>query len=242
MIKKIFTAIFVCLLMISLTSLQVEARAGGGGGSGGSSGGGSSSGTNDDFSHTGHSGRGRTSRLESFLSFGGVVLVMGGYSAYTKRSNAIKAHRAVKKELAILEKQDDFWNEKRIKQEVENCYYAIQLAWSNQDFETLKDYLTPSLLEQWQIKLAWQEYKGQRNVLKKIRLLAQGVVEIYDSENDDEDCFWVYIEGKIDDRIIDTNNRTVERNNDLFIEYWKFQRVKNNIFLDEIYQQDEFEQ
>lgn len=234
MIKRIFTAIFVCLLMISLTSLSVEARAGGGGGSGGGSGGSSS--------HSSRSGRGRTSSLESFLRLGSSVLMIGGLSAYFKRSKAIKAHRAVKKELAILDDQDEFWNEKRIKQEVENCYYAIQLAWSNQDFETLKDYLTPSLLEQWQIKLAWQEYKGQRNVLKKIRLLAQGVVEIYDSENDDEDCFWVYIEGKIDDRIIDTNNRTVERNNDLFIEYWKFQRVKNNIFLDEIYQQDEFEQ
>lgn len=242
MIKKIFTAIFVCLLMISLTSLPIEARAGGGGSSGGSSGGGSSSGANDDFSHTSHSGRGRTSRLESFLSFGSVVLVMGGFSAYTKRSNAIKAHRIVKKQLAILADQDEFWNEKRIKQEVKNCYYTVQLAWSDQDFETLKDYLTPSLLQEWQTKLAWQEYKGQRNVLKRIRLLGQGIVEIYDSDSNDEDYFWVYIEGKIDDRIVDINNRIVERNNRPFIEYWKFQRVGNNIFLDKIYQQDEFEQ
>ena len=78
-------------------------------------------------------------------------------------------------------------------------------------------------------------------MLSKIRLLNQGVVEVYDSENDDEDYFWVYIEGKMDDRIVNSENKIIERNNDVFVEYWKFQRRGNNIYLDKVYQKDEFE-
>lgn len=244
MIKKGLVIISTVGLILMLTTMPLFARAGGGssggssGGSGGSSGGSSAHHSHGRNTNSQYSEKTGVTRL---LVYGSVATVMVGCGMYFRQAKARKMHRLAKKQLAILDDNDDFWNEKRIKKEVENCYYAIQQAWSNQDIETLKKYLTPSLLETWQTKLVWQQYQGQRNVLEKVRLLGQGVVEVYDSENDDEDYFWVYLEGKMDDRIIDEKNRIIEQNTDVFVEYWKFQRNGNNIYLDKIYQQDEFE-
>lgn len=44
------------------------------------------------------------------------------------------------------------------------------MSWSNQDHETLKDYLPPTLLEKWETK---------KERIKKIKLLDM-VVELYD--------------------------------------------------------------
>ena len=109
------------------------------------------------------------------------------------------------------------------------------------DLETLKDYLTPQLLDAWQTKMNWYEFQGRRNELTNIKLIKQHVVNVYDSENDDEDCFWVYIEGMMDDLTIDEQNQVIESYDGVFVEYWKFKRLGNRILLDEIRQQDEYE-
>lgn len=243
MIKKILGVISIVILILSLSISPLTARAGGGGSSGGGGGGSGGSSSSGSSSHS-HGSSNRSSDADDkvrLIGFSGLSLVMVVYGVHYRRSKAKKMHREAKKQLELLDDSDEFWSEKRIKKEVENCYYAIQMAWSNQDIEALQDYLTPSLLEAWKTKLNWQEYQGQKNVLSKIRLLNQGVVEVYDSENDDEDYFWVYIEGKMDDRIVNSENKIIERNKGVFVEYWKFQRRENNIYLDKVYQKDEFE-
>ena len=76
---------------------------------------------------------------------------------------------------------------------------------------------------------------------EEMKLIKQHVVNVYDSENDDEDCFWVYIEGMMDDLTIDEQNQVIESYDGVFVEYWKFKRLGNRILLDEIRQQDEYE-
>ena len=124
---------------------------------------------------------------------------------------------------------------------VKRNYFIIQDAWSNKNLEILKDYLTPQLFEAWQTKMNWYEFQGKRNELTNIKLIKQHVVNVYDSENDDEDYFWVYIEGMMDDLTIDDQNQVIESYDGVFVEYWKFKRSKDRILLDEIRQQDEYE-
>ncbi|WP_294581744.1 Tim44-like domain-containing protein [uncultured Thomasclavelia sp.] len=233
--------IIVLLILLVLTPFPVFARAGGGssGGSGGSGGSGSSSSRH--IHGSGEYNRNPIVRVASYLGFGSILVATGGLVVYKRRKYAMNLHRDAKEQLDILDDQDIFWNERDIKKKVEHCYYVIQEAWSKQDLDTLNKYLTPSLYEAWIIKLNWQKYKGQRNVLKSIKLLKHDVVSLYDSENDDEDYFWVYIEGKMDDRMIDDQNQIIESNNDTFVEYWKFLRDGEEIKLDMILQQDEFE-
>lgn len=163
------------------------------------------------------------------------------FNRYNQRVKAKLIQNKVKKELDVIENQDCFWDENELKEAVQASYYAIQVAWSNQDFHTLQEYLTPDLLKQWQVKMNWQNYKGHRNVLTNIRLLKNYVVDFNDSVNDDEDYLLVYIEGKMNDQLIDENSVIIESNKDVFVEYWKFKIQGKKIYLDCIYQSDEFE-
>ena len=90
-------------------------------------------------------------------------------------------------------------------------------------------------------KINWNEFQGKRNELSHIHLLKQNVVNLYDSENDNEDYFWVYIEGKMNDVTVDQQNQVIESYDGVFVEYWKFKRCGKQILLDEVRQQDEYE-
>ena len=98
--------------------------------------------------------------------------------------------------------------------------------------DTLKQYLSPSLYDQWQTKLNWWDYEGIRNELSGIRLLKTMVVEVGDG------YFWSYIEGKMRDRMIKDNEITQD-NKEMFVEYWRFIVEDDKIYLDEIKQDDE---
>lgn len=110
-----------------------------------------------------------------------------------------------------------------------------------QDLKTLKKYLTENLYDAWEAKINWNEFQGKRNELSHIHLLKQNVVNLYDSENDNEDYFWVYIEGKMNDVTVDQQNQVIESYDGVFVEYWKFKRCGKQILLDEVRQQDEYE-
>ncbi len=237
MLKKLLIILSIfCVLNFSLVS--IEARAGGGSSGGGSgSSGGSSSTSHSHYDHTSQGGP--YSSIISTVSFIGFTYFVLQVKRYYSRIKAKEAHWQLKKQMQTLDDQDEFWNNERIKKAVKESYYKIQEAWSNQDIETLKKYLTPDLLDAWTTKLNWYEYQGKRNILKNIRLIEQDVINLYDSKNDDEDYFWVYIEGKMDDRMIDENQQVVEKNTGIFIEYWKFKRQGQSILLDEIKQEDE---
>ena len=228
--KKIITILSTFLIITLLFTGSCYARAGGGSGSG-SNGGGSSSSRGNSYHDHYYGRRGRSNPIEGIVMT--VVVVSGIYG--------LNASQRTKKQLDILDDEDAFWNEERIKKEVKRNYFIIQEAWSKKDLETLKDYLTPQLLDAWQTKMNWYEFQERRNELTNIKLIKQHVVNVYDSENDDEDYFWVYIEGMMDDLTIDEQNQVIESYDGVFVEYWKFKRLGNRILLDEIRQQDEYE-
>ena len=97
-------------------------------------------------------------------------------------------------------------------------------------------YLTPSLWKEWELKIQNQIDKGERNLLTDVALLDFSITDILL----EEESFYVYIRGKMNDRTIDKNNQVIEFHDQEFIEYWKFKRVDENILLDEIRQKDEY--
>lgn len=241
--KRIIISTF--LIMICLLTGNCYARAGGGSGSGSSGGGGSSSSSSSPSYYHDHDhyyyGRRSYNPVSSIVSVGLFIGTIYGVYAFQRRYKANKLHQRAKKQLAILDDQDDFWNEKRIKEEVKKSYYLIQEAWGHQDLKTLKKYLTENLYDAWEAKINWNEFQGKRNELSHIHLLKQNVVNLYDSENDNEDYFWVYIEGKMNDVTVDQQNQVIESYDGVFVEYWKFKRCGKQILLDEVRQQDEYE-
>lgn len=225
--KKLIRCLFiVCILCFSVS--PVYARAGGGGGGSGGGGGGSSS-----SGHTHRSERRRASpqdRAAGFISFCLGAYSLSCFEKYRRRYKAISMHKAMKQELE--ENNNLFFDEKKMNKEVIDYYYTIQNAWNDKDMDTLKQCLSPALFDQWQTKLNWWDYEGIRNELSDIRLLKTMVVEVGDN------YFWSYIEGKMRDRMI-KDNEVTQDNKEIFIEYWRFIVEDDQIYLDEIKQEDE---
>ncbi len=225
--KKI-TIITILAILFFITPVQARAGGGGSGGSGGSSSG------NHNYYHASHSNGSSTP-----FAYIGIVLFAGA-TYFIKRSRIFSMNRKARKYLKEAKEKDEFWDKKNLLTMVEESYFQIQEAWSNQDMIILEKYLTPELYEQWNMKLSWQQYRNEKNILTKIRLISHYIVDINDDEDDTKDYFWIAIEGKIKDKII-RDDEIVEMNNNTFIEYWKFIRDGSNILLDEIRQEDEFE-
>lgn len=239
--KRIIISTFFIILCLFTGNCYARAGGGSGSGSSGGSGGGGSSSTSPSYYHGHYYGHRLYNPIVSVISTGVFIATAYGIHAFQRRYKANKLHQRAKKQLDILDDNDDFWNEERIKKEVKRNYFIIQEAWSKKDLETLKNYLTPQLFDAWQTKMNWQEFQGKKNELSHIQLLKQQVVNLYDSNDDNEDYFWVYIEGKMNDITVDAQNQVIESYDGAFVEYWKFKRSGNRILLDEVRQQEEYE-
>ena len=219
--KRLFKCLIV-MMILGLSISPVYARAGGGssGGSSGSSSGGSS------HSHPYHSGNSTpVGRLASYIGLASFCGGMVVFIVYKKRYKALSMHKEVKKQYPDL-------NEKALNQQVIDYYYAIQEAWAHKDMDTLKQYLTPNLYETWETKLNWWEYEGIENKISRIHLLKTIIVDYH------EDYFVSYIEGKMHDQMV-KNNEVISTNDQVFVEYWYFNKVDGKLYLDEIKQEDE---
>lgn len=222
--------VLVCLTIVLLFQFApVYARAGGG-----SSSGGGSSGRSSSHSHS-SSGSRRGSKYVGYI-----VLPMMTMGIYTlKRYDAILLHRKNKKRLLTLVKENAIWDRKQIQKRVHLVYHKTQQGWTNQDTSLLQEYLTPELYEEWKIKIEWQQYKNERNVLKNIRLLDTYIVYI-DSDKEYPYCI-VLINGYMSDTIINTKTgmHISRTSKSTFTEYWEFTLIDNQFYLNKIYQTDE---
>ena len=126
--KRIIISTF--LIMICLLTGNCYARAGGGSGSGSSGGGGSSSSSSSPSYYHDHYYYGRRSYnpVSSIVSVGLFIGTIYGVYAFQRRYKANKLHQRAKKQLAILDDQDDFWNEKRIKGKKELLFNTRSLG------------------------------------------------------------------------------------------------------------------
>ena len=108
--KRIIISTF--LIMICLLTGNCYARAGGGSGSGSSGGGGSSSSSSSPSYYHDHYYYGRRSYnpVSSIVSVGLFIGTIYGVYAFQRRYKANKLHQRAKKQLAILDDQDDTKN------------------------------------------------------------------------------------------------------------------------------------
>lgn len=232
--KKRYLIFFTTILCITLTMSPIFARAGGGGSGGGGSSGGSHS------SHSTNNSSSPRSGIRSVAILGACILITGAFMYAIKKYDVIVLARKNKKKLEQSATKDPVWQEENIIHHIEEIYYAVQTAWSNKDLETLEKYLTPSLFESWKLKLEWDEYRYQQNILENIRLLDQKIIYVNDDKDDSNDYFIVYIQGKIKDYMIDTiDHNVIQENDSQFVEYWRFLRIDNSFSLDAVFQEDE---
>ena len=144
-----------------------------------------------------------------------------------------------------MKKSDNAWKYKDISSTVEKGFLAIQRAWANMDMSTASQYMSEELLSSFETKLSWMEYKGQKNVLDKIKLLKALPVAVNDDIDNSRDYIWFYIKGRMVDYTIDTSTKEIvdgSKHASSFVEYWQFVRKDDNWVLNCILQKDEEDQ
>lgn len=222
--KKLKYLVVFAIIFMMFTSVAF-ARAGGGGGGGSSSGGGGSS----------------TSQAANPIASAVVMLSMNLLILSIYKTNniicsvrVIKNHKEKKGILKALEEQDSKWALEKINKDVGEAFYIIQDAWTNMDQDIAIDYSTENLYKLHKSKLEWMMIRGERNILKKPKLLSIKVIGIDKSTN----TIWVYIKGSMVDYI--KKDGEVTQGNKLismpFTEYWKFDYKGERWLLDEIKQ------
>lgn len=236
--KKVWILI---LLMIILTPAPIFARAGGGSSGSGSSGGGSSSSSRHHHYNNNHN-QDPLGSLISTVGVVGVIILIPSIPMIVYRNRVRKKSKQTKEVLETIQTTDTLWKEEDILKRAEDIYFHVQEAWTYNDTEALKPYLTPHLYEQWKTKLVWQEMRNERNVLENIKLLRSSIVGVQDYQDNNKDCCWVYIEGSMKDYTLNTETQEVTdgtKKQTSFVEYWKLLRIEDNFYLDEILQKED---
>lgn len=238
-------ALFLVVILANLNSTRVYARLGGGSSSGGSGGSSSSAGTS--HYHSSHSGSnsGNSSPIESIIEFI-FFIIFAGFSGIIFKIKIINAKIHSKQLMRILDNKDDAWKYENVQKQVEKAYFILQKAWTNQEMDKAKEYISKKLYDRYQSKIEWMQIRNQKNILKKISLIDASPISINDDEDDSKDYIWYYIKGSMIDYTIDVDTKEIvdgEKIKTRFIEYWKFCREdKGKWVLCEILQEDEKDQ
>lgn len=241
--KKIIKNTLLILLFLALLmpSTYAFGRAGGGGSGGGGGGGSSSSGRSRSSSTT----RRRNTLMGNIVN---IVFLGVGVAGATIGRIKYKAKILKKKSQSIsaikkFEREDEGWDYTNIKNDITDTFYKVQKAWMERDQSLAKDCMSEDIYKKHETKTNWMKIKGEKNILKDIKLLEINPVGAMDSQDDLNDTLWVNIKAEMIDYTINENTNTVvsgSRNTkDTFEEFWKFIRRNNRWVLDEIRQVEE---
>ncbi len=254
MIKRIIASLLIIVLLMCAFAPFAFARAGGGGGGGG----GSSGRTLHRFAR----------RVDIFnvlddpfpigayylIYFVYLLFYFGALIAFPffaikmiiKRKRKTKSNKQL---LLLLSENDLSWNPKKLQNHIEDTYFQIQKAWSDNQLFRVKHLMDDKLYEEFLELLKQNERMGKRNVLSKIRLLRADPIQVFDHSDDSRDHIWYYIKGKMVDKTvyIDSPNNDAEISNlffsskttSRFVEYWKFVKRNDTWVLSKIAQKDE---
>ena len=149
--------LFLSILLFCSLSLNLEGRAGGGGSSSSSS----SSGSRSSF-HRRHHHNGPTTPLGLFVNYlilGFICWKCGSKLYLAKKSSTVK------KDLL-----NSNFSRPELNEAVRKAFKNIQKSWSDKDYNTLKEQLTPWIYFVWKIKLSIMEKKGLSNIVKDARV------------------------------------------------------------------------
>ncbi|MCR1950793.1 Tim44-like domain-containing protein [Clostridium sp. DSM 100503] len=230
---KRFSAIIMVILVVN-GPLVAYARAGGGGGGGShsSSHGGSPSG----------SYRGRSNPITSIINLGMFAIVGSAGTIVLKVRLSKKKAKSISA-IKNLSKNDYNWDYNSIKNDIEEAFYKVQVAWMERNQDLAKEYMSEKLYIRHKSKTEWMKVRKEKNILEKMKLISAIPIALQDQDGTNEDSLWVHIKAKsIDYTIKEETNEVIEGNKyrrTHFEEYWKFIKNEKRWILDEIRQIDD---
>ncbi len=164
-------------------------------------------------------------------AFGIIIIpVSFVYSVFLSVRCIYRKHKRIHATKDMLEKlsnSDNAWKYDKLIERVTKSYFAIQKAWTKDSMESVRQYMSNELFEEFQQKLDAMKKHNERNVLKSIKLNKYYAAAVKDSPEDEFDCVWFYIGGSMVDYIYNFEMKKITQGNTKtqhFVEYWKFVR------------------
>jgi hypothetical protein len=234
-------ALLVVGALILLAPEMVFARAGGGGGFGGGGGGGGGGfgggggggfgGGGGGFSGGGGSGDPRAFfvMLAIFIV---VAIIQAALQAHQRRiSNTIR--RAYARQVDELRQQmldrikegDPAFDLERVSQRISSAFVQIQQAWTQQNMQPVRAFISDGILERFSMQLAMQKAQGLRNVMQNVRVHNAQLAAAIATEQFDTLHFEIHASAT-DYQVRVESGREVAgtRRADEFVEFWSFHR------------------
>lgn len=147
-------------------------------------------------------------------------------------------NKKAKKEIAISNNEDSFWNYDEMIQLANDAFYKMQDAWSQRNIDLVKDSITESLYTKYKKELHWMILKREQNIVGDIEIKKLKIIGNEDYLDNELDRFTVYISGKMIDYSI--SDRTLEiitnkaKERVAFADLYYFIRHDNKWLLDKI--------
>ena len=166
---------------------------------------------------------------------------------YLYQSRIILKRIETRKYVHRLEKETDFFNEDRLYTIIYDTFETLQKAAVEQRLDIAKEYMTADAYDAWSAPLNWAIYQNASLTPRHTKINCCWIVSIHADLNK-QDYFWVYIQGYHDHQPFivkqeeetepvgsQRRSRKVNRiiNNE-FQEYWKFIRIEDQFYLDEM--------
>ncbi|ELC8442581.1 hypothetical protein QYB59_001608 [Clostridium perfringens] len=236
---------FLFILLLTVPSHNIYARAGGGGG--GHSG-----------SHSSHSAGNVSGDNDSddinwnfikqhifLLGSSAILIILGGGTLCIWRLNKYSKWVKYKSDkLKELGSKDSNWNLAYIKSVVEDTFYSIQYAWNDDEYEKVQNLLTKELYNQHIKVLDDLKKENKKNVLEDIKLKKSRIITLFEGNENKCGFIWVEVKFSMIDYIVNMNktHNRIEGNDTCSqsdFEYWKFIYINNEWVLSKILQRED---
>lgn len=239
--------ILVILLVVFIFSGQTIAFARAGGGSSSSS---HSSSSHSSSSYNTYHNRSSSSSTSGHFNLMETIIIIAILIAVVIIVYIIirKARLAEKKYNSIqviedLSKLDGKWNYDKIKNDIKDAFYMIQISWRERNEEYAREYMSAYMYDKHIMQVEEMKVKKEKNILENMTLLDATPIGVKDFAGINKDYIWVHIKAKSKDYTVDEETNEVIKgkvSKDVqFEEYWKFIRNEKRWILDSIKQTDQ---
>ncbi len=213
--KTKLTAIFSFVLLNFFAFAQYAVARGGGGGSSGGGGGGGGGGSSFSVHTTGSSGSGSGSFSPWMLLF--LIIPVAGIIIAFKNKQRLLALAKMNDENIIAKNHLD---RNALYAEVENLFQNFQKAWSEFDFKTIEQLVTPEYYKRMVLELSVLQNENRANLMSNVIVTEMFVIG-EEQPGETTQKLNLQISASAHDVLQDTkNNKALFTDNSSFTEYW----------------------
>lgn len=164
----------------------------------------------------------------------GIASLVGmGAGLYNWFDKVSKLSGIAKKKQQQAVASDPEWDIEKLNNQVKNAFIKYQSDWSNNNSDSMAQYLTPSYLAHNKLMILALRQLGRRNVVNQPEIKSLDLVDVVDLADNSKDSFVMAVNAVAVDNLYQggAENKLLFCDNKPFLEYWRFVRANDNQWL-----------